>query len=337
MKRRGASSFFAALAAGSLLGGCNASLQQPSVGTLPAPGTRATRSAQREQPHGWMSPDARGNSLLYVSDSERARVNVYARYLSRKPILEGQLTGFSYPIGACTDRSANVYVTDFYAVNIVEYAHAGTTPLRTIPLQGSPIGCSVDPTTGNLAVAIWEGAQGYNTPGGVFIFQSASGTPTLYTPGLWQIFPPVYDNKGNLFLLGYNPTVELLELRRGGGAFDQISLGSTQFWAPGSVLWDGKHVNAIDQQYNGGDTTAIYRIAVKGNSGKTLHTTILSDNCNPYGAYVFQPSIIGSKILGPNHSCSSRFDYWNANGGTPVHSLSAGIAPEDGNGQTISP
>lgn len=138
-------------------------------------------------------------------------------------------------------------------------------------------------------------------------------------------------------MLGYNPTVELLELPRGGGAFNQISLGSTQFWAPGSVLWDGKHVNAIDQQYNGGDTTAIYRIAVKGNSGKTLHTTILSDNCNPYGAYVFQPSIIGSKILGPNHSCSSRFDYWNANGGTPVRSLSAGIAPEDGNGQTISP
>lgn len=46
MKRRGASFYLAALAGGSLLGGCSATLQQPSVGTLPAPGARARHSAQ---------------------------------------------------------------------------------------------------------------------------------------------------------------------------------------------------------------------------------------------------------------------------------------------------
>ncbi|HMF28084.1 MAG TPA: hypothetical protein VKE42_04890 [Candidatus Cybelea sp.] len=283
----------------------------------------------------WISHDALSQPLLYVSNSEKASVNVYSGFLSKHPTLEGQLTGFEYPYGACVDAMGNVYVTDEYAVDVVEYAHGGSTPLKTLPLAGLPIGCAVDPVTGNLAVSIYEGSQGGNTRGGVFIFSNASGTPTLYTdPDLWQIWPPAYDPKGNLFVLGYNPTVELAELPRGGSEFEQISLG-VQLNAPGSVLWDGRYLDAVDQQYQGGTSTAIYRITVSGTTGTIHHTTVLSDTCNGAAADVVQPLIVGRTVFGPNHACTNRFDYWSdARGGNPRRSMPS--APLDGSGEAIS-
>lgn len=337
MKKWTVTATLAVASAGFALSACSGGMDQSGIGAFSGAEVTPPQVRHRARARSWMSPTARAHSLLYVSDSERATVNVYAKYLSKKPVLAGQLTNFIYPSGECTDRAGNVYIADFYGVDIVEYPHASTTPIRTIRLQGFPIGCSVDPITGNLAVVIWEGAQGYNSPGGVFIFPAGSGTPALYTADAFQMFPPAYDDSGDLFLLGYNPTVQLLELPRGGTAFDELLLGSTQIWTPGAVSWDGKYINAVDQQYHGGDTTAIYRIAVEGGEGKTVHTTFLTDTCNRYGAFVFQPSIVDATIIGPNHSCSYRFDYWDAKtGGNPVRSLSSNLAPEDGNGQTIS-
>jgi hypothetical protein len=282
-----------------------------------------------------MGRNAVSQPLLYVSNSEQASVNVYSGFLSKHPTVVGQLTGFEYPYGACVDATGNVYITDEYAVDVVEYAHGASTPLKTLALTGTPIGCAVDPVTGDLAVSVWEDSQGYNTRGGVFIFSNASGTPALYTdPDLWQMWPPAYDSKGNLFLLGYNPTVELVELPRGGSGFEQISLG-VQINAPGSVLWDGRDLYAVDQQYQGGSSTAVYRIAIAGTTGTVRHTTILSDTCSGSAADVVQPLIIGKIIFGPNHACTNRFDYWsNARGGNPKRSMP--FAPLDGSGEAIS-
>jgi hypothetical protein len=162
----------------------------------------------------------------------------------------------------------------------------------------------------------------------------------LYTdPNLFQIWPPAYDPHGNLFLLGYNPTVELVELARGASAFQQISLGSLQIYAPGSVLWEGRFLNAVDVQYQGGNATAVYRLRIKGTNATVVHTTVLTDTCSGFGnaADVVQPLIVKTKIFGPNQSCKNRYAFWSdANGGNPKRVLSGSIAPLDGSGQAIS-
>jgi len=308
-----------------LLAGCS------SGGALDSSVPRSTTATSS-----WMSRVPARQALLYVSSPETHTVNVYQNYLSKSVQLVGQLSAFTYPYGECSDSSGNVYITDSYAVDVVEYAHGGTAPVKTLPVTGFPIGCSIDSLTGNLAVSVYTGSQGANTRGGVFVFAKGSGTPTLYAdPNLWQMWPPAYNDRGNLFVLGYNPTVELAELPAGGKAFRQISLG-TAIQAPGSVLWNGKYLYAVDQQYKGGSTTAVYRLAISGTRASVLQTTILNDTCGS-GADVVQPLIAGTTIFGPNHNCTNRLDFWNyPAGGKPVRAMSPSIAPLGGAGQTIS-
>ena len=93
--------------------------------------------------------------------------------------LVGTLTGFSVPSGECVDESGDVFVADGGADTIREYAHGGTTPIATLNDPGEPYGCSVDPTTGNLAVT--------NGSDSVAIYPSAQGTPTLYSdPSIYE-------------------------------------------------------------------------------------------------------------------------------------------------------
>jgi hypothetical protein len=236
------------------------------------------------------------------------------------------------------DSAGNVWVTEQYGQDVIKYAHGGTLRIATLSVPGFPTGCSVDPTTGNLAVVSWEEAQGYNSAGGVFIFAHAAGTPTFYTDqNLFQYFPPGYDPKGNLFVQGYNPTVELVELPHGGSSFQEISLGNTSIWAPGGVMWDGQYMAATDLQYQGGSTTAIYRISVSGTTGTVVGTTVLNDSCSSNNAEVIQPWIAGSMLIGGNHWCKYRVGFWNyPDGGNPTRLLPARIAPFGSNGQTIS-
>ena len=103
-----------------------------------------------------MSPEAkRTKELLYVSNGDADEVDVYS-YRSGKRV--GALTGFVQPEGQCVDKRGNVWITNFgtkyqtgYAV---EYAHGGSVPLKELQVYDPAIGCSVDPTSGNLAVQL---------------------------------------------------------------------------------------------------------------------------------------------------------------------------------------
>ena len=100
----------------------------------------------------------------------------------------GTLTGFAAPYGQCTDKSGNVFITQFEASEVTEYAHGGTNPTKTLDTPGvNPVGCSVDPKTGNLAVANFISD---NYPGGILVFAHATGTPKEYqAPGMYYYFP----------------------------------------------------------------------------------------------------------------------------------------------------
>ena len=89
-----------------------------------------------------MSPDAKKKgALLYAGDWATNDVLVYD-YPSGKSV--GTLTGFDAPYGMCVNAKGDVYIANFYGGTAVEYAHGGTSPLKTYTQVGEPIGCSVE-------------------------------------------------------------------------------------------------------------------------------------------------------------------------------------------------
>ena len=82
----------------------------------------------------WMAPDAhKRQALLYISDIESGEVFVYS-YPSLA--VAGTLTGFSEPAGTCVDTTGDVFIVDYGASDIVEYAHGGLTPIATLDDPG---------------------------------------------------------------------------------------------------------------------------------------------------------------------------------------------------------
>ena len=58
-------------------------------------------------------------------------------------------------LGMCSNKNGDVFMT-YPPGTIVEYAHGGTQPIATLYLPGfyETWGCGVDPTSGDLAVAL---------------------------------------------------------------------------------------------------------------------------------------------------------------------------------------
>jgi hypothetical protein len=154
--------------------------------------------------------------LLYASAIEGSKVLVFSY---PQGSLVQTLTGFrDPPYYICSDGSGDVFVptTNFKSPGyIYEFAHGGSQPTETLtdPGPGYAQSCSVDPTTGNLAVA-----NGFN----VAVYPGAQGTPTVYEAsdvGTWDC---AYDDSGDLFVDGrtYNDKIAELPVsgtRRGTG------------------------------------------------------------------------------------------------------------------------
>jgi hypothetical protein len=297
----------------------------------------------------WMDPDAKNvQYLLYTSDEATGTVNVYA--LRSRGRLVGQLTGFQFPYGECLDAASNVYVADFAANQIVEYAHGGTAPIKTLSDRyGYPIGCSVDPKTGNLAVSNFEGL-GHTCMGGIVIYKNASGRGRLHQDKDFNYYwPPGYDSQGNLYVEGRTKEDKgkagLAEIPSGSKKLVTISLAGGKIRYPGSVQWDGHYITATDQAIRGSHLTGIYRVTVAGSQATVVDSSLLKDTCLkgnvPYSDVV-QPWINGptkknNTVVGGNLACDYRFGFWKyAQGGEPKKALPYDTAPQLSAGQTVS-
>jgi hypothetical protein len=206
-----------------------------------------------------MEPGAKSNVLLYVSNFYGSDVTVYSY---PKGGLVGTLTGFGSPTGVCSDSQGNVFITDYADADIVEFAHGGTTPIATLSDSGlRPEGCSVDPTTGNLAVSNLE-TNGF-LHGDLAIYPNASGTPEMYTnPNFFYYFFCAYDNAGNLYVDGLGPqsvnVSQVAKLAAGGSKLKSVTFDASILDAEG-ISWDGKYL-AIGVQMSG-ETIDRYRIS----------------------------------------------------------------------------
>jgi hypothetical protein len=183
----------------------------------------------------WMRASAKSTDLLYVSNPGNNTVTVYA-YQSRK--LVGSLRGFSSPAGLCADTAGNVWVTNEGGSNVVEYAHGGTQPIKTLN-DGSehPLACSVDATTGNLAVLNADD---------VAVYRNASGSPKRYKGGgVYGDYGLGYGAHGDLLVDGgsYDTQnfIAFAQLPLGATHLQQVVLSKTLQWAPPTfVQWDGQ-------------------------------------------------------------------------------------------------
>jgi hypothetical protein len=298
----------------------------------------------------WMDPDARHiKYLLYASDEVAGTVDVYAAR-SRGHVV-GRLTGFQFPYGECLDATGNVYIADFAAKDIVEYERGGTTPIKTLrDVYGFPIGCSVDPKTGDVAVANFEGV-GRTCMGGIVIYKDASGRGRLYQDKDFNYYwPPGYDSQGNVYVEGRKRenrgTAGLAELRYGSRKLVTLSLSGAKVTYPGSVQWDGQYITATDQAFEGSHVTGVYRLTVTGSEAAVVGSTKLSDICLkgkvPYNDVV-QPFRDGTnrgqnEISGGNLSCDYRFGFWKyVQGGDPKRALPYNTAPQLSYGEVVSP
>jgi hypothetical protein len=248
------------------LAGCQA--QQGAPGRVTQSRSIVTEALH---PGPWMLPEAKSEDLLYISDSLAGNVYVYA-YPAGK--LVGTLTGFQSPEGDCVDKSGDVFVANYAAQNILEYAHGGTSPIATItdPYY-SPEDCSVDSTTGNLAVTNASTISGY--PGNVAIYADARGTPAQYFDDSIYLYRYcVYDHQGNLWIDGNGFTrhkeyFALAELSSGSDQLSIIKLNQ-HVTAPGGVQWARTYLAVGDA-----DKDLIYQFAIKGRTGTKAGETPL--------------------------------------------------------------
>ncbi|MGA8535249.1 MAG: hypothetical protein WB615_14165 [Candidatus Tumulicola sp.] len=230
-------------------------------------------SAARRPAHGasWMRPEAKSHALLYVSEGTGA-VNVYAY-----PTLQlmGTLTGFASPQGECVDASGDVWITDQDASTVVEYAHGGAVPIRTLKDTGNePVDCSVDPKSGDLAVVSLHTEN--RRHGRLSIYAGARGTKKTYQDATMQEMDSVgYDNHGNAFVDGIAHGV-FAYAKFSNGVFTDLTLGEN-FSSPGGIRFDGTYMAVGDAEgqviYQTSGSTIVGSTALEG-SGAIQHFSI---------------------------------------------------------------
>lgn len=220
------------------LAACSASSVTP--GPAAAPTTRTANGTRS-----WMASSGNARHLLYVTRPYDKTVDVYTYPHDQ---MVGQLSGFLDPVGACTDKRGNVFITDLKLYAVVEYAHGGTQPVQTLSVPGvSPVACAVDRRSGDLAVSSEGNTSGAGA--NVAIFHKATGTPKTYTYAKIRGFTScAYDNEGNLFVdgtpaSGYGYDYELAELPRRARSLQGVSVPYGLPWAA-PLQWDVKYLAA---------------------------------------------------------------------------------------------
>jgi hypothetical protein len=233
-----------------LLAGCGGQVA-PTGGAI----TGATSAAHGKS---WMLPEAKSEDLIYATGG--CGGTCVLSYPQGKLVGSLKVGAFAGS-GACTDSNGDVFIANNRFVD--ELAHGGYSPIRTLILPGKYAGeCSVDSTTGNLAV-IFAGASV-----GVAIFPP-QGTPTTYSTGI-DARACGYDNDGDLFVSGYNvQDPGLSELPAGGTQFNVLNI-SEDVGRPGAIQWDGSYMSY--EGTNEGNVTAS-ELSISGSTATIIHVT----------------------------------------------------------------
>jgi hypothetical protein len=262
----------------SLLAGCTAFAMLAGCGGAGvAPVANSAGATGVPSAHSWIEPGAARGALLYATGYFNCGYNIPYTCVYSYP--SGRLVG-SLAVGdtsICSDRKGNVFFPDQYNSSVLEYAHGAATPFALLNDPGyRPVGCSVDPQTGNLAVingcAFASSTKYCVGPGSIAIYRRATGNPTFYQDEAIDGYNyGGYDASGNLFVDGVGaPPSEpfaFAELPRDGTSFTNLTLDKT-LNGPAQVQWDGSAMT-IEDEY----PPAVYRLKISGSTASVSGMT----------------------------------------------------------------
>ena len=271
----------------------------------------------------WVSPDVkRAPRLLFISDDSSQDVYIFTMPAMQ---LKGTLTGFNGPQGMCSDRQGNIWVVNTGTAQGLKYSRTGNLLGSVSDPFGTPAGCAINPTNGDLALSETRGSNG---AGGIEIYRNGSGSPTRYrNPAQYEYFFPAYDTDGNLYVDGFSYptfTVIISELPSGKRKMHTIDYSGGTIRFPGGVNWDRVKGQLVvnDQECNGLYASCVYQLTVSGFSAMIVGSTPLN-NFNGTACDVDQGTIapFGQYFAGPcitfAYSVSSVDRWAYPSGGTP--------------------
>jgi hypothetical protein len=276
------------IATAAAFSGCGpgSTLGAPGV-PVTAAGTSATAGTS------WVLPEAgRQPNLLYVSNYGDSKVRIYSYDNGIGGKLVGSLN-IARPGGMCTDHAGNVYVPSYLDRATYEYAHGGTTPIRTISQGGgNPYACAVDSATGAVAITDERANGRVKSIGRVVVY--ANGQPPKQYKNFAQTFFVAYDNRSNLFLDasickssscddGQRP--QLYELSNHASQFVQLNLKDATLVDPTGMQW----VNPTLLVTDNGETSGVpqaYKVFVRGRNATVVATLSLANTERAFGTFV---------------------------------------------------
>jgi hypothetical protein len=218
--------------AAAMLAGCGGS--QPPIAGPDAMSARSGSTHRQPRQTSGSSQD-----LLYIQTTQ----SIVIVSISTWQIV-GTISGYNGDGGVCSDPyTGNVFVPQ--AKTVVEYAHGGTTPIATLAAPKGYTylrGCSVDPTTQNLAMTSAFGPY-EGSPPAVIVFPGEQDYPTIYhKKKLSTLGDTAYDAVGNLYVDVYDNHGRFFigEIRAGQSQFNLIRLKSDL--VVGKMQWDGSYL-----------------------------------------------------------------------------------------------
>jgi hypothetical protein len=212
---------------------------------------------------------SRGDLIFVSADRNASGYYIFAWSYPRGRF--AMKIGGASGIGMCSDKAGDVWLAENAGRQLVEFDHSGSI-IKTLPDENNdhaPWGCSVDPSTGNVAAINID-------DGKLVVYPNGSGSGTAYQTSLGAGYSCAYDAHGNLFGYGTNRQYkgQLVELRAGSSTIGDISVRQT---LPGNgwIQWDGNHLAMTAERQN--DYTAtIDRLRVTGSNAKVVGATVLA-------------------------------------------------------------
>jgi hypothetical protein len=247
--------------AAAMLAGCSGS--QPPIGAPGAMPQVSTTATNADRGRSWMLPEARAGDLLYVATGDNVYILSYPH---------GKLVGDLgvSSSGLCSNREGDVFI--FSGYGLLEYAHGGTKPIRTLHSGDIPLGCAVDPATNDLAVT-----QEASGAGEVAIFRHSRGSSTWYRdPDIYMYGLCGYDDRGDLFVDGSGSGNFIAELPKGSKTFTNYALGK-RYDVYGGIQWDGQRMTLANPT-----THQVFRLRFGKQSFKVTGATHISGWQNDY-------------------------------------------------------
>ena len=242
------------------------------------------------------------NTLIYAVGDQSSFI---FKYPQGKLVHRLPATGLS----ACTDHAGSVFVTQ--VGSIARYEHGGTKPAETYKVAGSAYSCSISPKTHDLAAVVFCLKRCGEEV--VVMGEQRRHRRHYHVASLTSLLYCAYDDRGNLFVDGYNGSqFALAELTSGATQFVGISLKSHIQYAA-QIQWDGTYL-AIETRVN----PVIYRVSISGSDARIVGRTVLDG----VGTRASQSWIRDGTIAVPSASYNKRpieIFFWNyPAGGQPT-------------------